>query len=194
MDLTERNQAIASEYRWGNAKELAAKYGVHFTTVVRIVRGQGITINDTPLIERFKRRYVVNKETGCWEWQRTTLKGYGAISVDNVLQYAHRVSYELFVGPIPDGALVCHRCDNRRCVNPEHLYAGDYIDNMRDAQERGQYFRERARNVRLKQATVDEIRELWATGQYTQRELAEKFGTAQGHISRLVRNVQWPKS
>jgi len=194
MSITERNQAIASEYRWGNAKELAAKYGVHFTTIVKIVRGQGVTINDTPLIERFKRRYTVNKETGCWEWQGTMANGYGVISVNNVLQLAHRVSYELFVDSIPSGALICHRCDNRPCVNPEHLYAGDYSDNMRDAQERGQYFRERARNVRLKQTTVDEIRELYSTGSYTQKELAEKFGIAQAHVSRLVHFVQWPKN
>lgn len=194
MSIKERNYAIVNEYQWGNAKELAEKYGVHFTTIVKIVKNAGVAINDVTMLERFKRHYTV-KESGCWEWHNVASHGYGMFTVEaRNFQLAHRVSFELFIGPIPEGALICHRCDNRPCVNPEHLYAGSYSDNMRDAQERGQYFRERARNVRLSQTIVDEIRALYATGAYTQKALAEKFGTAQGHISRLVHYIQWPTS
>jgi hypothetical protein len=80
----------------------------------------------------------------CWVWQRSKLKkGYGKITIGskkfgnrkNAL--AHRISYEIFVGPIPKGLQVCHDCDNPSCINPDHLFLGTNQDNVDDKQKKG---------------------------------------------------------
>lgn len=76
--------------------------------------------------ERFEAKYRVNTETGCWEWTAAIFKqgyGYGLFTVAGKSRGAHRVSYELHVGPIPDGLVIDHLCRNPRCVNPAHLEA-----------------------------------------------------------------------
>lgn len=84
-------------------------------------------------------RYVVS-ERGCHEWTRgLTGRGYGQLKFGGKQRGAHRVAYELFVGPIPEGRLVRHRCDNRCCVNPDHLELGTYAENMQDKMERGRW-------------------------------------------------------
>lgn len=96
-----------------------------------------------PLEERFWSK--VNKTdnaNGCWEWQAGRFGGgYGKIAVKHNGKwtglYAHRVSYELTHGPIPDGMCVCHSCDNPKCVNPSHLWIGTQIENIKDRDIKG---------------------------------------------------------
>ncbi len=77
-------------------------------------------------------------QTGCYLWTgKKNKNGYGRIKVNGKEQAAHRVSYAIANGAIPDGMCVLHRCDTPACVNPEHLFAGTVIDNLRDMHAKG---------------------------------------------------------
>lgn len=115
--------------------------------------------------------------------------GYGRFSERG----AHRVAYELTYGLIPAGLHVCHRCDNRRCVNPGHLWLGTNADNMADRNTKGRQSRQGApRGAANGRATVSdevvlEARRLYSLGGTSQRELARLFGVSQMTVNYWVR-------
>jgi len=114
----------------------------------KIVAARNPRNDRTPLEDRFWQHVFPEPNSGCWLWVGYTNKGYGFISTGGYgggLKAAHRLSWELHKGPIADGYLVCHRCDVRCCVNPEHLFIGTQLDNIRDMYSKG-----RARNVSYK--------------------------------------------
>ncbi len=91
-----------------------------------------------PLYEVFFRH--VKKEECCWTWTGSLGKwGYGHFRVDSKTMLAHRVSWMLHNGEIPNGLFVCHHCDNPKCVNPEHLFLGTHQDNIDDMMSKGRY-------------------------------------------------------
>ena len=86
-------------------------------------------------------------EGDCWEWTAAVSgKGYGKTSIDGKEAATHRWAYESFHGEVPPGLFVCHRCDNRRCMNPEHLFVGTAIDNFSDMVAKGRHSFEFHRN------------------------------------------------
>lgn len=133
--------------------------------------------------ERLMSRTVVNEKTECWEWtgQRWG-RGYGTLSVMGRHRSAHRFSYEIHNGPIADGMLVCHHCDNPVCVNPKHLFLGTHAENAADRNAKG-------RQARHKLTEADVIAIRAANG--TQREVAAKFGVSKALISMIRAGKSW---
>jgi hypothetical protein len=156
-------------------------------------------------------------ETQCWEWTSSKGKhGYGQISVCNRPRLAHRFSWIVANGAIQNSKHVCHHCDNRACVRPDHLFLGDHKDNMQDMFKKGRngsntkperlargdkngarlHPERLARGeanpaAKLTKAEVIQIRELYAAGGTTLMKLGAQFGVSYAMISLIVRRQKW---
>lgn len=133
-----------------------------------------------------------NKETGCIEWQSTNTNGYGKVRVSGKRMAAHRVAFYLGHGYFPAN-MVCHKCDNRRCVNPSHLFEGTAKDNCRDAISKGRFdFRgEKSNSAKLTKLQVGQIRSLKKSGELNCRALARRLGVSHTAISEAARQKTW---
>ena len=131
-------------------------------------------------------------DSGCWVWTGTTTsRGYGQIISNNKKFYAHRASFEAFVGKIPDGMVVCHACDNVHCVNPDHLFLGTQKDNLQDMKAKGRSTRgEKNTQAVLTENKVLEIRSLLNAG-WTQDEIAKHFNVSRSNIGLIKRKERW---
>lgn len=147
---------------------------------------------------------------GCWEWTASRFeRGYGQFKHPSSTR-AHRVSYELSYGPVPDGLKVLHRCDNPPCVNPAHLYTGTNSDNMTDRSRRGRLDglargqrhgshtmpERRARGSRhgrsvLSESQVRDIRARFAAGKTSQSSIAREYNVHPQTVCDIIRRKHW---
>jgi len=132
-----------------------------------------------PLEERFWEKVNKNGLNGCWIWTNSLMNGYGAIKIKGKTRRAHTVSWELHNGrKVKDGYIVHHECKHKKCVNPMHL------QEMTKAEHDEHH-------SKLTKKIVLEIRADWATGKYTQKQLAEKYNTSRQHIGKIVNRKIW---
>jgi len=145
-------------------------------------------------LRRFRDRVQFGDEKGCWLWtgaiEETT--GYGRLCVNNHPIGAHKYSYELFKGPIPEGQSVLHSCDVRRCVNPNRLFVGTHQDNSRDMVSKGRQCKgEKRPNAKLTPEDVKSIRDEYSRGHTTQKALGLRYGIKQQAVSDIIRRRNW---
>ena len=134
-------------------------------------------------IKRFLDKVKV-METGCHEWQAGEARGgYGKFQNDGKTITAHRFAYSQFVGEIGD-LHVLHKCDNRKCVNPDHLFLGTIQDNMKDRDAKGRMFNNSQTTIEFAETVKKMLAE-----RYSQQFVADKFGVSQSLVSRIHRNV-----
>ncbi len=142
----------------------------------------------------------VKSDDGCWLWTGPTCAGgrYGRMPGGGRLKMAHRHAYEQSHGPIPDGMLVCHRCDNGLCVNPDHLFIGSHSDNMKDAAQKSRLPHlldqsgENNSNSKYTKELADKIRCYYAEHKPSFSVLAKKFGLkSKGHAHSIVTGRIW---
>lgn len=129
--------------------------------------------------DRFFKK-VVKTET-CWHWTAGKIKeGYGRVKVNKKLYLAHRLSYIIHIGPIPDDLLVCHKCDVRDCVNPKHLFLGTKRDNAIDMVNKNRHG-----GMKLSTQQIEQIRFLFSSG-FDRKHLASKFNVSYSHIVSII--------
>ena len=140
-------------------------------------------------MERFAKKYVIDQRSGCWLWTASKHKqGYGVLNVAGKSRRAHRVAYQAFKGRCPGEFLVCHRCDNPSCVNPDHLFLGTQKQNVADAVRKGRAIR--GERVAAGKLTESEVRKILSDTRPT-REIANDFGVARQSVNAIKTRKSW---
>ena len=148
-----------------------------------------------PLREELLAHIAVTKD-GCWEW--TGIKnnhGYGRLTYTPNRYLTHRLYWQLFIGEIPQGLVVCHHCDNPPCMNPDHLFLGTLSDNQQDASRKGRNHSGRWDGedhpmAKITNATAHEIKDALAAGERVYR-IAKRFGVHPSTVGNIKSGLQW---
>lgn len=157
------------------------------------------------IVDDLVARKIRVSESGCYEYQGAiTSAGYGSIRRDHRSWQAHRYVWTLVNGQIPYGLHVCHKCDNKKCLNPEHLFLGTHLDNMRDKRAKGRenmsglrpgefrplpIYGEKSHLAKISNAMVMEIRTSVLQHRTPQKAVAERVGISRAQVSRIVNNL-----
>ena len=141
---------------------------------------------------KFWSKVEVRSPDECWEWQTTKRFRYGRTYFVDRQQQAHRVAWQIVFGEIPNDMKVCHKCDNTRCVNPDHLFLGTQKDNIHDMLQKGRGAVQRRSTAKLSEDAVQDIRQNYKpfSRRNGLRNFAEKYGVSTVTIFHaLVRNT-----
>lgn len=155
-------------------------------------------ITDEELKQRFMDKVYIEPNSGCWLWEGATTVGYGSFYKDRKSNLAHRVSYEMFVGEIPNsdsyhGMCVLHKCDIPSCVNPDHLFIGTQADNMHNmiSKERSGSIGSDSNFAKLNEFQIRVIKRLLSFNTMKQHEIGRLFEVHQCAISRIKNKKRW---
>jgi len=136
------------------------------------------------VLDRFWEKVDVRSPDECWNWKgRKNEFGYGLFDLMQIPKRAHRVIWELLNGPISEGKQVLHKCDNKSCVNPDHLYLGTHTDNVMDILDRNLPV---GQPPKLYNEEVWLIRKTYKSGRFRQDLIAKMFKISQGTVSSAI--------
>ncbi|MGH9636192.1 MAG: HNH endonuclease [Candidatus Angelobacter sp.] len=143
--------------------------------------------------ERFLAKVCPEPGSGCWLWRGMVVgSGYGMARFERKMYPAHRLAWKLFCGEIAPGLVVCHKCDVRTCVNPEHLFLGTYTDNARDREEKGRSMRgEKNHSSKLSTEQVSRIKTALAEDRMYVSEIAREYGVTPSTIAAIAKGTTW---
>lgn len=199
-ETIQRLRSEIDAYSWS---ELAVRLGLSKGSLRIVAERAGLRKSDECVRNAISRsrwghmtaedRYWANviKTDGCWGWRGATSHGYGVFGALKKRYKAHRFSYELHHGPIGEGLVVCHRCDNPPCSNPDHLFLGTTADNMADAAAKNRMPRGTAHHMaRLTPERVREIRARYDAGE-TLYGLSKRFGVHRRTLRSAIIRKTW---
>jgi len=164
----------------------------HYTRLLRHgdINHTAVIVNDNEA--RLKNNSVVI-ENGCWEWVKHIKNGYGISGLNGKIEQAHRASWKVFVGEIPKGMQVNHKCHNKKCINPDHLYIGTQKQNMQDMISAGRGANRKGSSspmAKLNEEKVYKIKELIESGEPI-KNIAREYCVCESTIRAIRSNLTW---
>lgn len=200
--------------RWGRVKGKPSRFlHNHHTRMESFRKVANACRSDEEVLKTIERKTMLIPFSGCIVWMGAFVPpwGYGVMGYRGKQKYVHRIVWQIAGGEIPKGKFVLHKCDTPPCVRLDHLFLGTPSDNMQDMTRKGRCrsggpsgdrhgSRTHPERVprgecngqsKLTQEEADEIRRIYHTGSYTQKQVSEIFGVSQLIVSRLVRGITY---
>jgi hypothetical protein len=141
--------------------------------------------------QRFEAKFLPVPEAGCWLWESALDSGgYGLFAFNGKAVTAHRVSWTLYRGAIPNGVCVLHKCDERSCVNPDHFFLGSQSDNALDMVKKKRGNHSRGEKNGWSTLTADQVRSILSDDR-AQSVIAKAYGTTQANVSSIKLGKAW---
>ena len=148
-----------------------------------------------PVKYKLEAYSIPEPNSGCWLWLAyTNSNGYGTVVENGKSRAAHRASYEEYKGPIPEGMLVCHRCDTPSCINPDHLFLGTYSDNSRDCVSKNRHSSRKGTDNGRASVTEEQVLRIikdLEESYVTLKDLAQKHNVSPATVGRINAGHNW---